>query len=102
MDEVLSEFEQFPNVQDRLHASSRAKYRSNEAALLITREAVQMHGGMGFTEECDVGLYVNRALVLSAKHGNSSFLVEKFCDSSAMFPSEASESDESVLESRSD
>ena len=98
VDEVLSEFEQFPNVQDRLHASSRAKYRSNEAALLITREAVQMHGGMGYTEECDVGLYVNRALVLSAKYGNSSFLVEKFCDSSAMFPSEVIESDGSVLE----
>lgn len=97
VNEVLSEFDEFPSIQDRLHASSRAKYRSNEAALLITREAIQMHGGMGFTEECDVGLYVNRALVLSAKHGNSSFLVEKFCDSSTMFPNEASESNESVV-----
>lgn len=98
VDEVLLEFGQLGSEQNRQHVSSRAKYRSNEAALLITREAVQMHGGMGYTEECDVGLYLNRALVLSARYGNSSFLVEKFCASPLMFPSDSVKNSSSIAE----
>ncbi len=52
-------------------AASRARYRACEAALLIAREAVQLHGAMGYTDECDVGLYVNRALVVAARYGNA-------------------------------
>jgi len=50
--------------------ASRAKARAAEAALFIAREAVQMHGAIGFTDEYDLGLYLNRALVLSAWLGN--------------------------------
>ncbi len=52
-------------------AVSRAKARCSDAALLICREAVQMHGAIGFTDEYDLGLYLNRALVYSAWLGNS-------------------------------
>lgn len=52
-------------------AASRAKARCSDAALLICREAVQMHGAIGYTDEYDLGLYLNRALVLSAWLGNS-------------------------------
>ncbi len=52
-------------------AASRARYRACEAALLIAREAVQLHGAMGYTDECDVGLYLNRALVVAARYGNA-------------------------------
>jgi alkylation response protein AidB-like acyl-CoA dehydrogenase len=53
-------------------AASRAKARCNEAALQITREAIQLHGAIGFTDECDIGLYLKRALVLSAWLGTTS------------------------------
>jgi alkylation response protein AidB-like acyl-CoA dehydrogenase len=52
-------------------AVSRAKARCSDAAALITRQAIQMHGAIGFTEEADVGLYVKRALTLAAWLGNS-------------------------------
>lgn len=55
----------------RSAAASRAKARACETAHRITREAVQMHGAIGFTDDCDVGLYVKRALVLSAWLGNA-------------------------------
>ena len=55
----------------RAAAASRVKARCGEAALQITREAIQMHGAMGFTDECDVGLYAKRALVVSAWLGNA-------------------------------
>jgi alkylation response protein AidB-like acyl-CoA dehydrogenase len=37
----------------------------------ITREAIQIHGAIGFTDEYDAGLYLKRALVLSAWLGNA-------------------------------
>ena len=52
-------------------AASRARYRACHAALLVTREAVQLHGAIGFTDDCDVGLYLNRALVIAARYGNA-------------------------------
>lgn len=51
--------------------ASRCKSRSSEAGLRITREAIQLHGAIGFTDEYDLGLYVKRALVLSAWLGNA-------------------------------
>jgi 3-oxochol-4-en-24-oyl-CoA dehydrogenase len=52
-------------------AASRAKARSSDAAMLVTREAVQMHGAIGFTDNHDIGLYLKRALVQSAWLGNA-------------------------------
>ncbi len=59
-----------PDAKTRSAAASRAKARSTDAALLITRQAIQMHGAIGFTEDCDVGLYVKRAMTLAAWLGN--------------------------------
>jgi len=52
-------------------AASRAKSRCADAARLITREAIQFHGAIGFADEHDIGLYLQRALVLAAWLGNS-------------------------------
>jgi alkylation response protein AidB-like acyl-CoA dehydrogenase len=56
----------------RAAAASSAKARAAQAALAICNEALQMHGAIGFTDEYDLGLYLNRALVLSAWLGNAS------------------------------
>jgi 3-oxochol-4-en-24-oyl-CoA dehydrogenase len=60
------------NSKSRGTAASRAKARCSDTALAITREAIQMHGAIGFTDECDIGLYLKRALVQSAWFGNAS------------------------------
>ena len=59
-----------PDTKTRAAAASRVKARCTDAALLITRQAIQMHGAIGFTEDCDVGLYVKRAMTLAAWLGN--------------------------------
>ena len=51
--------------------ASRAKARAADAALRIAKEGIQMHGGIGFSDEYDLGLYVKRILVLSAWLGNA-------------------------------
>lgn len=57
----------------RSRHASRAKVRACETALKITREAIQMHGAVGYTDEFDVGLYLNRALALSAWLGDGAY-----------------------------
>jgi alkylation response protein AidB-like acyl-CoA dehydrogenase len=44
-------------------AAAAAKSAASEGYALATAEAVQLHGGIGFTEEHDIGLYYKRALV---------------------------------------
>jgi len=48
-------------------ASSRAR---RTPGLQVAREAVQLHGAIGVTDEYDLGLYLQRALVLAAWLGN--------------------------------
>jgi alkylation response protein AidB-like acyl-CoA dehydrogenase len=55
----------------RAAAASSAKSRASSAALKVANEAVQLHGAIGFTEEYELGGYVNRAMVLAARLGNS-------------------------------
>jgi len=50
--------------------ASRVKARASDAGLQVAREAVQLHGAIGVTDEYDLGLYLQRALVLSAWLGN--------------------------------
>jgi alkylation response protein AidB-like acyl-CoA dehydrogenase len=54
-------------------AVSVAKIWANDAFQQIAREGVQMHGGLGMTDEADIGLYLKRAQVASAQSGDSRF-----------------------------
>jgi len=63
--------------------ASRCKSRSSDAGLRITREAIQLHGAIGFTDEYDLGLYVKRALVLSAWLGNATAHRRRFASLNA-------------------
>lgn len=55
----------------RASLACRAKIRATETALHTAREAIQMHGGIGVTDEYDLGLYVNRTLSLAPWLGNA-------------------------------
>jgi alkylation response protein AidB-like acyl-CoA dehydrogenase len=55
----------------RQAAVSRAKARAATAAMLVTRQAIQLHGGIGYTDEYDVGLFLRKAMVLSNAYGSA-------------------------------
>ncbi|MBI4694415.1 MAG: acyl-CoA dehydrogenase [Gammaproteobacteria bacterium] len=71
LDAVLEEYTASADPLERTVLASRAAHRALVGAVAITRDAVQMHGAIGFTQECDVGLYLNRALVLAARCGHA-------------------------------
>jgi len=57
-----------------------AKARAGEAAVSICRRAVHLHGAMGFTDECDIGLYLKRAINLNATLGQPEQLRLQFVE----------------------
>lgn len=57
---------------------SLAKAKSCEVAELATNEAVQLHGGMGMTDEFDVGLFMKRARPVQALFGDYRFHADRF------------------------
>jgi alkylation response protein AidB-like acyl-CoA dehydrogenase len=64
---------------DARHAAvSRAKARAAEAALLVTRQCIQLHGGIGYTDQYDVGLYLRKAMVLANQFGGAALHRRRF------------------------
>jgi alkylation response protein AidB-like acyl-CoA dehydrogenase len=52
---------------------SLAKARCSEACVLATNEAVQMHGGIGMTDEHEIGFYLKRARVAECTLGDAAY-----------------------------
>ena len=62
-------------TQQSIHA---LKYLVGKVGSFIGENAVQLHGGMGMTEELRVGHYFKRLLVIDAQFGNSDYHLQKF------------------------
>lgn len=59
-------------------AVSLAKAVGSETSKLVSREMVQLHGGIGMTDEHDAGLYMKRAATLETMWGNAAYHRERF------------------------
>jgi alkylation response protein AidB-like acyl-CoA dehydrogenase len=59
------------DAQARASAASSAKSRAAHAALVLCNQAVQLHGAIGYTDDYDLGLYLNRVLTISGWLGNA-------------------------------
>ena len=58
--------------------ASLAKARANDTLHLCAREGVQMHGGIGMTDEHDIGFYLKRAAVAETAFGDSRFHRDRY------------------------
>ena len=58
--------------------ASVAKAKVAKVAGLAVREGVQMHGGIGMTDEHDAGFFIKRARVVEAMFGGEGFHKERF------------------------
>jgi alkylation response protein AidB-like acyl-CoA dehydrogenase len=55
--------------RERARAVSAAKVQIGEAAKFIGQQAVQIHGGMGMSDELDVGRYFKRLTAIALQFG---------------------------------
>jgi alkylation response protein AidB-like acyl-CoA dehydrogenase len=63
---------------ERKAAVSAAKVALSQSGRFVVKQAIQLHGGIGITEEHDVGLYFKRMQVLSTLFGDEEHHLERF------------------------
>ncbi len=86
LEEALVLLDRGPDATARAVLASRVKARCADAALRITREAIQLHGAIGFTDEYDAGLYLKRALTLAAWLGHPTWHRRRYARLTAGVP----------------
>jgi alkylation response protein AidB-like acyl-CoA dehydrogenase len=69
------------DAAERRRVVSAAKARVGEAMKFIGQQAVQLHGGMGMTEELRVGHYFKRLLVIDTQFGSADHHLQLFAAS---------------------
>jgi len=65
------------DLEQRRRAVSIAKAKLSSAGRFVSQQAIQLHGGIGITDEHDIGLYFKRMLVLNAILGDEQHHVER-------------------------
>lgn len=64
--------------REKTKAVSAAKSRVGKAIRSVGQESVQIHGGIGVTNELDVGHYFKRVTALEIMFGNTDYHTERF------------------------
>ncbi len=67
-----------PNALERKRAVSAAKELVGRAGRFVGQQAIQLHGGMGMTEELPVGHYFKRLTAIDTTFGDSDFHLARF------------------------
>jgi acyl-CoA dehydrogenase len=58
--------------------ASAAKVHLCDTYRLVSNEGIQMHGGMGMTDEMDIGLFIKRARVAMQTLGDENYHLQRY------------------------
>lgn len=61
-------------------ACAALKVKVAEAGKFVSQQAVQLHGGIGMTDELSVGHHFKRLMLLSKLYGDESYYLQKYSD----------------------
>ena len=67
-----------PDPVERKRSISTAKKQLSKGGFLVTRQGIQLHGGIGVTDEHNVGLYFKRMQILNGLYGDEEHHVDRF------------------------
>ncbi len=71
--EALSALDEGRDREEIAKLASLAKAKVGETYNLVSREGVQMHGGIGMTDEFDIGFFIKRAAVSEQTFGDVNY-----------------------------
>ena len=74
---VAGRYADCEDALERGRAISSAKIGVNEAARQVAKTAVQLHGGIGMSEEHSVGHYFRRLTAIRLSFGDSRYHLER-------------------------
>lgn len=69
-----------PDAAQRRRLVSAAKVIAGQAGRQVGQWAIQLHGAMGMTDECRVGHYAKRLLVINQLFGDASHHLQRLAD----------------------
>jgi len=64
--------------EERRRAISAAKVQIGKSARFVGQQAVQLHGGMGMTDELNVGHYFKRLTMIETLFGNTDYHLKRY------------------------
>lgn len=67
-----------PDPAARLEAISAAKVQLSVGGKYVTQQSIQLHGGIGCTDEHDIGLFFKRMHALNTLYGDEAFHLRRF------------------------
>ena len=71
--EALTALDEARDAGEIARLASLAKTKVGETYNLVSREGIQMHGGIGMTDEFDIGFFIKRAAVSEQTFGDINF-----------------------------
>jgi pimeloyl-CoA dehydrogenase small subunit len=69
-----------PDASERRHDFALAKVGIGQAGRYVSQSAVQMHGGIGMTEEYAVGHYFRRCMVIERLFGDPAYYLQRLAN----------------------
>ena len=69
-----------PDAAARAHDMALVKVGIGQAARYVAQSAIQMHGGIGMTEEYAVGHYFRRCMVIERLWGDPAYYLQKLAE----------------------
>jgi alkylation response protein AidB-like acyl-CoA dehydrogenase len=72
------------NADERAKACAAAKTQIGRAGRFVGQSAIQIHGGMGMTEELAVGHYFKRLTIIDSQFGSADWHVKRYAAMSAL------------------
>lgn len=73
-----------PDSAERAKAVSAAKIQLGKSARFVGQEAIQLHGGIGMTEECYAGHYMRRLTMMEIQFGDTSHHLQQLARSGGL------------------
>ena len=69
-----------PDAAERAHNIAMAKVGVGQASKFVSQNAIQLHGGIGMTEEYAVGHYFRRCMVIEHTFGDTAHYLSRLAD----------------------
>jgi pimeloyl-CoA dehydrogenase small subunit len=69
-----------PDADERAHKIAMAKVGVGQAGRYVSQSAIQMHGGIGMTEEYAVGHYFRRCMVIERLFGDPAYYLQRLAE----------------------
>ena len=75
---------EFDDAKERAKAIAAAKVQIGKSAKFVGQQSIQLHGGIGMTQEAKIGHYFKRLTMIENTFGDSEYLLRRVSDAGGL------------------